>query len=625
MENFIVTPELISEYWNNKKERHKYYAQSVDIADHVQFHSEGFFINPTIYMNVKNFMDSDWQMYRPEMGNPYFFRLIDQRRPSETVVIRGYRRMNYIPITKVPINKVFNSLKKIFKSPDWQIDYSKSEKPSSIPEDDSLYEYCEENFPKFGCLENWAASEGMQWCLKDPNAWWVVMPLGLEIKENEFIKAYPHTIESRNIYDFKEGEYVIFLSPYKSVYLDNKGEQKEGKIITVVTKENYYHAKQTSEKDFKIDTVPHNIGKLPAKIYPGVNLSPDFFSPWHESFIQGMIPALDAAAGDSSDLVAEKLQHLYSTMWYVQSQNCNKCQGTGSTLAYGKQMVCPQCNGQGSPPFSPYRSLEVNLNSLEASGKNIPTPAAGYITKPTEPVKLMREEINTFIEQAYSAVNMEFLSERTQAESGLSKGYTMDETNNFVHNIAYNIIENMLKKVYFFINELRYKKLITNDKDRKGMLPHIPVPESFDFLVNKNSLDELERICKSSVSADLKAMAENDFVQSKYQDNVEAVSRMMCTQKHDPLPGLSPEDSITLKDDGIILLEDCVKHIYLKSFITLALEQDDDFLEKDFDTQKKVFDELTSAKVKELSAAEQIKMKAEIQLAKTQQNPPMNG
>lgn len=592
-EKQIIDENFILPYWNGKK-THKNYSKALDVAFHVQFHFDGYFKRPWVMENKIN---------QTTIVNPYFTRLIDSLRPSESDTIRQYRRDNYLPYTKIPCQKVVNSLKKITKSSDWQIDYSKSETPPPLDEFTNLESYCEKELPKEGSIEQWAYKTGIRWLLIDPNALWVVMPINWDIPENEMYKPYPHIIESKNVLDYKENEYVIFISPYTSEFVDGNGREQKGKIITVITPDRWYNFKEIKNKKFDSEDRENTIGMIPCGFFGGEEKTPDIYQPFFESFIMGMLPALDEVAIDSSDLRGEKLQHIGSTYWYVQGSTCNPCNGTG-VLPDGKQTVCTTCNGRGGLPFSPYRHLEVNLNNLDAAGKNIPTPPMGIVEKDKEMITLMRKEIEIGINGAYEAVNMQPLSaDFNKPESGIAKGYNADETNNFVYSVAYHLIEKIIKPIYFFTNEIRYGTVVQDEKKRALMLPLIPVPQNYDFLTNKDAEDNLIKVSGADVDQTIKEAAMFDFIMSKYQDQPDVRNKLLAIFMHDPCGGMSNADVQTNVGAGYIEKLDAVLHFNIKNFITELLSIDNDFLKLSFEDQKSKLYEMAQEKSDKMEQA----------------------
>jgi len=80
--------------------------------------------------------------------------LIECRRPNEPLEVKEYREKIWIPKTKPPFTKVYNSLQKIRRSSDWNIAWPKDEFPR-IAEGEDLRDYTEKNYPFFTSMTNW--------------------------------------------------------------------------------------------------------------------------------------------------------------------------------------------------------------------------------------------------------------------------------------------------------------------------------------------------------------------------------------------------------------------------------------------------------------------------------------
>jgi len=599
------------------KKRHKNYMKALDVYHHITFHTDGYFSKPWITQG-----ESQKEL---ALVNPYFSRLIDQRRPSETATILGYRRQNYLPITKVPANKVISSLSKIVKCADWCIDYSHSEVPPTLSEYDTLEHYCEKVYPKDDSIENWTYRVLIKWMLTDPNALMVVMPLSWPTDQGELLRPYAHIIQCKDVFDYKEGESAVFLSPYVTEYTVTIGGEpvvKNGKIIIYVDKDSFTECRQIGEESFEIVEHPHNIGECPAWLLGGEAKTPDMITPFYDSYIAPMLPSLDAAARDSSDLDAEKVQHLFSTMWYVQTTNCSACQGIGYSLLNGSQVACTQCDGRGTLPKSPYRDFEINLNSgLGEMATNVPIPPAGYITKPTEMVGLMRNEIKCEIKDALASLNMEFLADEPLNESGKAKEVDRDELNNFVYKVGYHLVESIISPVYWFINEMRYKTIIPDLKTREKMLPKIPVPQNFDLFKSKTAEDNLIKIAASPVSSEIKELAEMEFINERYQEQPEVRDRLIVIRDHNPLNGYTTEQIESLLTANLIMKVDAILAVYLSSFVSEILANDHDFLHLDYDKQREVLYEMAQKKLDEM---ESDKPEPEIMPLTSIQNNPVD-
>jgi hypothetical protein len=592
MNKIIIDQEFIKPYFGMK--RHKNYYKAVDTGHHIQFHFNGYFQKP--------WMTGSGQGQDAALKNPYFQRLIDQRRPTESIVINTYRRMNYTPVTKAPCHKVINSLKKIVKCKDWKIDYSKCEIPGFLPDTDTLEQYCEQVYPMDNSIENWAYKNLVRWVLIDPNALLVVMPINWEEEPGELLKPYSYIIESKDVYDFKEGQLAVFLSPNVNEYKDVNGKTCIGKIIIAVTADTFYECKQSGEEELEIVAHPHTASEMPAWILGGESKTPDPYQPYYESFIQCMLPALDDAARDASDLSAEKNMHIFSTMWYTRMQSCTACQGNGYTIALGNQTVCQTCDGTGGITPSPYKAMEINLDNAAFTNKNVPIPPAGYLEKDKDMVGLMRSEIQQEIYSALSSINMEFLCETPLNQSGLAKQVDRDELNNFVYGVAYHIVEDIIKNIYWFINEMRYGTVIPNPTIRAKMLPRIPVPQDFNFLSQSDAEDNLIKITGSEVSGELKDLAEMDFLHIKYADQPEIRNKLICIHKHNPFGSYAIADVESMLAAGMVRKLDVVLSIYINVFVAQLLCENTDFLDLDFAKQKEILYELAQAKLEEMDS-----------------------
>lgn len=562
-------------------EKCKSYSKAVDIRDHITFHFDGYFIN-------SNNINKDGE-------NPYFKVLIDKRRPSESDIIKAYRREVYLPKTKIPCHKVANSLKKIVKSQDWNIDYSKAKVPTKMPDCETLQKYCEKNYPVFNSLENWIYTYAMNEMLKDPNAVCVIVPSNFDKRPSDFYTPTIQIISSRKVIDFALNDYVVYFC---------KDDKSEIKIITTDT---IYKAYRVENGVQLIKEYNHNIGKLPCFKIGGLFLEIDDKNPLYESFISPMLPELDAAAQDISDYQAEKVQHIFSTMWYYAGQECTSCNGTGKVIQQGKQVVCPNCEGAGVLTKSPYKDMMIKQPDGLTGEKQAPTPPAGYITKPTEMVELMGRIIESDIYNALSSINMEFLAKTPLNESGKAKEVDRDELNNFVYGVAYHICENILKPSYYFVNEWRYNQFVPNEKERFEMLPKINIPERFDLLTENIIAEEYSKAISGKMSDEVIETYEMELVGKRFNTHPDILERVKLKRLIDPLSGKSNEEKIQLIQTGLITQMDFVLSIFSDAFVNRAIQEQSDFLTLEFAKQKKIIEKYATEKVKELQPSERIK------------------
>lgn len=618
MEKIIIDENFILPYFSGNK-RHKNYIKSIDEFYHMDFHFNGYFVPPVFAVDGKlpaiNFNKTEISAV-----NPYFNRLIDARRPSESEQIKTYRRTIYLPESKSPCHKVYNSLRKITEANNWQPDYKDAEVSPGVADDETLEKYCEENYPEFDSIKNWFSTYAFKHMLVDSNALVYVLPKEFEISSGEYFKPVATIISCDNVYAYKESEYAIFK-------VDREFEFKSGNkwvkgiCLGIITKDGYKEAQQTDSKmNFElVDVMDYALTKLPAWIMGSVIKTKNSDATLYNSFLNPMLPGLDGMAMAISDEDAEWVQHVYSTMWYFSSQDCNHCLGTGKVKGKGTQIIdCTVCKGLGNAPKSPYRDLVIKPASI--GDNTTPTPPAGYIQKSTEIVKVFVERINKKEYRALSSLNMEFLAEAPLVNSGLSKQYDRQELNIFVSGVARHCIKNVLSPVYYFINEFRYMERVKDEAKRKGMLPKLHVPDDFDLITNNVLEEQLKNATDSKLDPEIIDEMENEYVAKNFPNNPELRERLKLKKCLDPFPRITIDEKSTLLLNQSVDKIDVVLSNYLQSFIEQALFEVPDFCGLKLDKQKEKMYEYAQEKMKSLDAAQKIKDKAT--LDKIKATPP---
>jgi hypothetical protein len=576
MESVLVDINFVTPYFNGK--RCENYDKSKDIKEHMCFHVEGYFIDTT----TKN-----------DIENVYFQRLIDERRPSESDIIKTYRRISYLPQSKKLCEKAINNLSKIVKSQDWTIDYSKSVVPKKMPDDETLQKYCEENYPEFQSLENWLVSYGMTEMIKDPNAVVIIMPENEYKDKSEFYKPIAEIISCENVIDFVKNKFVVYFDD-----INNKNK------LTIITDYGVYDAVRDKENIYITERLNHKLGFLPAFKTGGIILKLKKLFTLYDSFFSGMLPDLDSLVQTASDLTAEKVQHVFSTMWYYSGQECTKCNGNGKVVKAGKQVVCPACDGQGVLRKSPYKDMMIKQPDGLTGDKQMPTPPAGYIIKPTEMVDKLMKMIEIDGYNALSSIGMEYLAQTPLSQSGVAKAMDGENANAFVYKVAYHMVENILKPFYYCVNEWRYKDYIPDPIERKAMLPQIPIPERFDLLTENIVGAQYTQAVAGKLSDEVIGNLELDYVLKRFNNHPEILQRVQIKKVLDPFSGKNNIDKSDLFATGQVPEKDSIISIYIDNFITRAVIETPDFMTLEYAKQKAIIDKYADEKIKELQPSE---------------------
>lgn len=548
--------------------------------------------------------------------------LISERRPSEPEEIKDYRQKIYVAKTKNPVFKVTNSLEKIRRSQDWSIQYDAKSLPSSVAKGESLEDYCEYNYPSFTSITNWAFAELLRMSLIDANGFVVVLPEFVPEDPAQYVKPVAKFVESFQIINYHEGDYLVFRSKDTCEYRTEKGRvvKTDGAIYYVITKWQVARYEQISTKGEiqQVKIFDHNIGQLPAWKVGGLYLDRVNNDTIYESRIACMIPSLDEAAREYSDLQAEIVQHIHSEKYAYTNTECPDCHGRGEIVemgedgrpkldANGKQIkhTCKRCGGHGSIlNTSPYGVTLID--AAKAGEMQLPAPPIGYIQKSADIAKLQDERVRQHIYDALSSVNMEFLAEVPLSQSGVAKQVDRSELNNFVNSIAEDLVRN-LDLVYFFINEYRYAYSVPDPAKRKAMLPHINVPVKYDILDSAALLAELGVAHTQKVNPLIIKHMEIEYAKKQFNCSPEIAKAVETTFSLDPLFGIDEENKMTMLQNGGITKMDYVISCNIQAFVKRAMEEHEDFSSKDTKAQMEILrgyaEEIKNANEEERKAA----------------------
>lgn len=594
-----VDKTLVDKYIKGGQ-RHVAYYRAVDIADHLSFHIDGY--EPPFKTEFKNDPHQYFQdLLTDERQNPYFHRLIDERRPGEDPEIHSFRRTIYASVTEEPCFKVINSAKKIVRSEDWKVDYSKVDPLSRVPDNEQLEKYTEEDYPEFGSVTNWLFLFAIKQIISDPNALLVTLPVNFKGESNEFLKPVTSIISSVNLYFYEPGETAIYKSNKIGEYKD-KDKIVQVPIYQIVTRQGVWESQQINiDKEYSLDKVfTFDPEQFPAWLAGGEVKKFINKIPLYKSFIDPMLPRLDEGAREYSDMQAEILQHIHSTLALIEGQECTTCAGVGKVLKSGKQVACGDCKGKGTPKLNPYEKIVVKLRGIDK--QPIPFPPAAYIQKSVEIAKLQDERIDKHNYKALASLNLEFLAETPLNQSGKAKEVDKDEANNFMYGMAFHFVNSTLKNTYKYIILQRYGAKVQSrtDKDLKEVTPTIQVPEHFDLLSENQLIDQLAKAKEANVDPTIINEMQTDLINKKFRDMPDTRDRLRISNQVNPFNTSSTEEIIDMDMSGLVTKEDAVTALYADFFVSMAVSKDKGFLSKTLEQQKETIKKMTEDKIKEL-------------------------
>lgn len=559
MPTTTFTTEQLKKFFSDKY-FHKSYNETVIIENEIKVHSDGLY--PT--------------------------KLIEERRPSESLAVKEYRKKIWKPITKPVFSKVITSLNKIRRSCDWSIKFDVTKQSKKIIEGEGLSDYCETKFPYFNNITTWAFGVLLRAYLTDPNALVCVYPIKEDYIENSYVRPFPTIFYSTQVIEYIDGDYAVVKSTDKVQYGD-VNSKTWGDVYYVITTQTIQRYEQIkSDRTMQLSwEYPHKTGVLPIVKTKGIfkkELDGTFL---FDSRISSMIPRLDEALREYSDLQAEVVQHIFSEKWEFAPDDCQTCKGKGAIKTnYGGSENCTACNGTGNKQRGPYTVMQIKAPM--GGEQALPTPPMGYIQKEVSIVDIQDKRIDKHIYNALSSINMQFLENVPLAESGISKEVDRDDLNTFVHSIAEDIVS-VLDKVIFFINEIRYGVIIPNKNERMDLLPTIAVPEKFDILSPAHLEQELQAAKNNKVNPVIVNAMEIEYANKKFSNEPTVRDRLALMLSLDPLAGISEDDKMTRLSNKGITLVSYVTSCNIQEFIAKAVDDNGDkFYTLELKEQKKI-------------------------------------
>lgn len=575
-----------------------------EVNDYLKLKTNHFFRDATI--NLSNSMAIHADGVFPAL-------LLRERRPNEPLEVLRYREKIWVPITKPTFSKVYSSLQKIRRSRDWAIKYNDLEEFSKIIEEENIETYCEKEFPYFTSMTNWTFSIMLRKYLIDSNAVVLIMPIEFDVPVTGYLRPFPEIFDSVHVIDFRDEDYCVLQNPTPITYINEKGDEIEGKSYYFVTTDSIFRYDQIDgEANFKLVTnYVHGLGFLPAFKLGGILIDQAERQFLYESRISGMLPELDEAVREYSDLQAAKVLHIYPERWEFTNNECTTCKGTGrrknplwtENCGCEAAIECDHCHGHGYVVAGPYSKIMVKPSDSLNPTSQIPTPPAGYILKDVEIIKIQQDGVDAHIFKALSSINFEFLAKTPLNQSGIAKEVDKDELNNTVHSIAEDIIAAM-DKIYKAIAYYRYKSLYAF-ADIDKMLPDTTVPQVFDLLSAQHLEDELVLSRKNQANPIILNALEIDYASKRFND--QSIRDMLTlTLELDPLPNQAEADKVLmLQNEGITKLTYIISS-NIENFVQAAIEEDETFVEKDCAEQKAIIEKMAQDQIDNVSAAKAI-------------------
>jgi hypothetical protein len=555
--------------------------------------------------------------FAPHADGVFPCDLIECRRPNEPMEVKDYRKEIWVPKTKPTFSRILNSLGKIRRSPDWAIAYPKDlqSKFARIREGETLQDYCEKKFPYFESVTNWLFSVCLKPYLTDPNGVILIWPLST-VEPTDFLEPYPVIFECCDVKKFEENDNAVLNDPAGCYYMTKRGNkmvEEKGKahyVVDAVFIQRYEQIDNKGNYNLVLE-YEHGLGYMPCFKLGGVICEAQGSNYLYESRISGILPEMDEAVREYSDLQAAKVLHVYPEKWQYTSHECTTCKGTGvrpnpnwqqgCDHSIPVQIECGKCvNGYVSA--GPY-AIQL-VKPADMGKQQLPTPPAGYVEKDVEIVKLMEDSVRQHIYDGLAAINFQELAETPMNESGVAKAVDRDEQNNTVHAIAEDLVK-IMDRAYAIIADYRYKGTYSFEEIGE-MLPSIAVPEKFDLFSIANLQNDLKAAKDNKLNPVIQNAMEVDYAGKLFNADPTIRDLVALTIKLDPLPSISEDEKMSRLSNKGILPESYIISSNINEFVQRAIDEDEGFAEKPLKDQKAVMLKYAQEILGKLDIAKQI-------------------
>jgi hypothetical protein len=517
--------------------------------------------------------------------------LLERVRPREEDEVKAYRIENYEPTTKAGADKAIDIVSKIFNPTLYSIRWK--EQTSQTEE---LKEYTFNYYPNYNSIVTYNKDVVLRKMLADPNGLMAVKPG--EIPEDGAERLEPEVViyGSPNVWYYDKDHFLIFH------HEDVEGSTKVF-YFDYYDKKTFYHFNAWYDASNKqvvtviIDEYPHQFNEIPAWLLRGKSRQNDNGTIVYESFFSPALAHWNLAVIHESDLLGAYINHMHP-LRYELSEECNyqfrwedgisySCRG--GTIKYGskdgpqKSMDCPHCLGSGYKAVkSPYGIYQFDRKKLSEGDGTGGLQPAGFITVPVEATKLLEERTREMNKKALWAINMDVEDEVGENQSGVAKTIDRSGQQDTIFNIGSVIFDVHLPNQYYFINKYMFKtEAQATRKEENKNLPEINKPTIIDILTVSDLINNFQVAKTAGVDKNVLRLKQMEIINRDGSLVPEIKAYMISMVDLDPLFAYAQNEIDLGVNKGVIKKSDWTIHENLKAFMDRAIEEDQEFLNKD--------------------------------------------
>lgn len=547
----------------------------------------------------------------------YPSKLFQFRSPNQTEKEAEYIKNNYKQHTLPVFLDYLNTITRSFGDGNWGIDYKEDIAEYKTAEQ-TFQQYIESGLPKYGSLETFI--KGILPSIKtiDANGFIGVRPEEIEyelneeqevVVSNELYKPTIYYYPSKQVIEYEDKEYYLFLSCDKSGVEFGGRMEKTGNVYELYTKEGVYFIVQEGKKqDNNFKVVPffiHNLGECQVHQLKGIPVLKGDDILWQSPF---------SYATDLLDLVATNgnfLQALVNNCVFpVKVMFGSPCEFKDTSGAIcdegrinfeGKVKTCPSCNGIGlKSRISPLGTLLLNPTTKFVVGEEKTTQEPlKYISPEVHTLEFLDKKIAQDTDKARKILHLQTSNSEVKGTENLTAtGMSLD--NKAMYSFVKPISDQIFEAYEFClvsIGKQRYKDQF------QGV--SMTYPKTFDFKSAEDYLIDIGNAIKNNLPPAFVQLLLLQYINSYYGDNQKSTSIFKLVMNADRVFGLS-QDEINMKlARGTIAKWEDILHSSILNFINESILADDKFMEKDLEAQIEVLQGIAKTKADEINKSAQ--------------------
>jgi hypothetical protein len=511
--------------------------------------------------------------------------LLERSRPREDPEVRAYRIANYEPTTKASADKALNIVSKMFNPNLFSVRW-KEETTSSK----TLKDYSLDYYPDFNSVINFTKDVLVRKMLADPNG--VAAVKLREVPEKQNVDTKPHVViyGSNNIWNYDDDHYLIYIRT-------EERKSTNGGIIKWHHFEYYdkfeyiefaAYLSSTNTLTFEeTERYPHLFEEIPVWKLKGIPESKDNGEIIYKSFFNSAVPYWNYAIIHESDVLAAYIGHMHPLMYEI-VEPCNyvhegkwKCRQGTVTTDTGEKIQCQQCNGTGNRSLGPYGKKNISKEKLQEGESGLGILPIGYVQVPTDATKMLQERADKMRTLGMWAINMDVEDEIGENQSGVAKAIDRSAQYDTLYNIATVVFDVHLQNIFYFFNKYMFGVSDkSSGKDPEKNLPQINKPTQFDIASSTELINNFKAAKDSGLDPNFMQIKQQEIATRDLSTNPDLKEFANLLLDLDPLPGMDAQ-TVNLNLSRFIIRQlDAVIHANIKRFITEALEEDKQFIQK---------------------------------------------